>query len=189
MRWSIVLTPVTRWPRTSLAILVSINTPYNVYLSYRTSDSHVIPRSYKTFWPIYKKDILSFEFPSTRKINLNNKRSLKKIKENKDLALNRFLNEFKAHKALMTQTSDIDHFFNLFARCTRSHRRTRNSFSAIEHGYSGKSLGDVHPWREIKRLRSGRGFVISIDGWYGFTRGWRNRRVGQVRVFSGTFIG
>lgn len=101
MRWSIVLTPVTRWPRTSLAILVSINTPYNVYLSYRTSDSHVIPRSYKTFWPIYEKDILSFEFPSTRKINLNNKRSLKKIKENKDLALNRFLNEFKAQKTLM----------------------------------------------------------------------------------------
>lgn len=101
MQWSIVLTPVTRWPRTSLAILVSINTPYNVYLSYRTSDSHVIPRSYKTFWLIYKKDILSFEFPSTRKINLNNKRSLKKIKENKDLALNRFLNEFKTHKALM----------------------------------------------------------------------------------------
>lgn len=61
----------------------------------------MIPRSYKTFWPIYKKDILSFEFPSTRKINLNNKRSLKKIKENKDLALNRFLNEFKAHKTLM----------------------------------------------------------------------------------------
>lgn len=105
MRWSIVLTPVTRWPRTSLAILVSINTPYNVYLSYRTSDSHVIPRSYKTFWPIYKKDILSSEFPSTRKINLNNinswNQSLKKIKENKDLALNRFLSEFKAHKALM----------------------------------------------------------------------------------------